>query len=104
MPMQPPRFSFRPAQPRKAWAKRSLFDDDRKRTRGRAWMKTRAYVLAQQPLCAECDRNGRTTAAEEVDHILPLSQGGTDEIGNLQGLCKPCHKAKTARESRAGRG
>lgn len=67
-------------------------------------MKIRAYVLAQAQLCAECDKSGRIAAAEEVDHIIPLSQGGTDELGNLQGLCKPCHKAKTARESRAGRG
>jgi len=29
---------------------------------------------------------------------VPLAAGGTDERENLQGLCKPCHSAKTARE------
>jgi len=38
--------------------------------------------------------------ATEVDHIVPLSQGGPDEWDNLQGLCHDCHAAKTAREMR----
>jgi len=37
-------------------------------------------------------------AADEVDHIVPLSRGGGDERSNLQPLCRPCHAAKTARE------
>lgn len=40
---------------------------------------------------------GRPT--DEVDHILPKSQGGTDDRMNLQGLCRHCHSAKTMRES-----
>ena len=34
----------------------------------------------------------------EVDHITPVSLGGSDDIGNLQLLCKECHKEKTGRE------
>jgi 5-methylcytosine-specific restriction protein A len=41
--------------------------------------------------------DGRPT--EEVDHILPKSQGGTDDRANLQGLCRTHHSAKTMRES-----
>jgi HNH endonuclease. len=41
--------------------------------------------------------------AKHVDHIIPKSQGGTDDDGNLQSLCAACHRAKTAREGR-GRG
>ncbi len=33
-----------------------------------------------------------------VDHIIPKAHGGTDADSNLQSLCWPCHKAKTARE------
>lgn len=32
----------------------------------------------------------------EVDHIIPLEQGGTNDLANLQGLCTSCHIYKTA--------
>jgi 5-methylcytosine-specific restriction endonuclease McrA len=34
----------------------------------------------------------------EVDHIIPLSHGGSDTPGNMQLLTKQQHKAKTAAE------
>lgn len=34
----------------------------------------------------------------ECDHIIPLSQGGTDNLDNLRMLCKWHHARKTARE------
>ncbi len=37
----------------------------------------------------------------EVDHIVPLVDGGGHELANLQTLCTPCHRTKTAREARA---
>lgn len=48
-------------------------------------------------LCGRvCDRH-----EGEVDHRIPLSQGGTDDDGNMQWLCKePCHREKSQRESR----
>lgn len=38
------------------------------------------------------------------DHVVPLEEGGTDDEVNLQTLCQECAKAKTAAESRRGRG
>lgn len=39
----------------------------------------------------------------EIEHILPLSHGGTNDISNLQLLCIDCHKLKTGSE-RTSRG
>jgi hypothetical protein len=35
-----------------------------------------------------------------VDHVVPLIDGGDKTLENLQLLCVPCHKVKTAREAR----
>jgi hypothetical protein len=40
--------------------------------------------------------------AWEFDHIVPLADGGTHELSNMQTLCRPCHRAKTAREAGEG--
>jgi 5-methylcytosine-specific restriction protein A len=67
---------------------------------GYAWEKLRASVLERDTgLCQPCLRNAHVTAASQVDHITPKAQGGTDHPSNLEAICEPCHKAKTARES-----
>ncbi len=37
-------------------------------------------------------------AGYDVDHILPLIDGGTNDPMNLQALCPSCHRVKTVRE------
>lgn len=69
-----------------------------KRTTGRAWQNIRKRVLSDNPLCVHCQLEGLITLANEVDHIKPLSQGGTDDYSNLQGLCSHHHTIKTAKE------
>jgi 5-methylcytosine-specific restriction protein A len=34
----------------------------------------------------------------QVDHIVPVTRGGTHHPGNLRVLCKPHHDKKTAQE------
>lgn len=70
------------------------------------WQKLRLLVLRSQPLCARCRRR----RAEIVDHIVPAQiavaqvqltgegfgrYAGYFLRSNLQGLCRPCHAAKT---------
>lgn len=56
-------------------------------------------------VCQQCLENGVIREGSEVDHIIPLSQGGQDTDENKRLLCTPCHKAKSAKERRkAGRG
>lgn len=69
------------------------------RIAGRQLQALRRDLFRSQPLCAECVRQGRVTLATERDHVVPLADGGRDEPSNTQGLCKPCHAAKSAREA-----
>ena len=65
------------------------------RIRGRRLQARNRLFLSMHPLCVVCEDEGRTRAANEVDHIVPLFNGGADDETNLQGLCEDCHKAKT---------
>jgi 5-methylcytosine-specific restriction enzyme A len=66
------------------------------------WRTTRRAVLARDRICKVCDQR----LSVEVDHIIPLSQGGDPwNLEGLQGICTPCHSAKTAAENQeAGEG
>lgn len=76
------------------------------RIRGRAGFEQRERVLAAHNyLCVRCREQGLLVLAAEVDHRIPLEQGGSNDDPNLDPLCGPHHKAKTAAEARqrAGR-
>jgi len=77
------------------------------RIRGRTLQRIREAHLRERPLCVDCLAQGRVTAAQELDHVTPLAEGGIDSpdpFANRAGRCMSCHKAKTARElsGRAG--
>lgn len=65
---------------------------------GRRWRKIRDRYISSHPLCEQCLKHDVMTAAEEVHHITPLSQGGTHADENLMSLCKSCHSRITALE------
>lgn len=66
---------------------------------GTAWRKVRLVALERDNyLCQACLKQGIYTQATDVDHIKPKALGGTDELDNLQSLCRVCHKIKTKRE------
>lgn len=50
-----------------------------------------AALTRAKGACERCGSGGRL----EVDHIVPLRDGGANTRANLQVLCQPCHKAKT---------
>lgn len=75
-----------------------------KRGYDRRWQQVRRIFLRQHPLCVECGKDGRTTLATEVDHIVP-HRGDRDlfwDQNNWQPLCKRCHTKKTAKETQGG--
>lgn len=68
---------------------------------GRPWRRLKAEIHKRDDWTCKCC--GLVTTELELDHIVNVAQGGTDDESNLQSLCTPCHKKKTQRESRGGR-
>lgn len=51
-------------------------------------------------ICHWCDEPG----ADEVDHVVPLAEGGADDESNMAPIhSRPCHTAKTAAEAARAR-
>lgn len=72
---------------------------------GRPWRRKRDQVLLRDQYLCQCEQcGGQRLLADEVDHIVPLSRGGTDDPSNLRAINKDCHKAKTAREASGSSG
>ena len=64
------------------------------------WRRLRRCLLQEHPLCADpfglhVNDGYSLVPAQHVDHIIPLTQGGTNDEANLQCLCAPCHARKT---------
>jgi hypothetical protein len=53
--------------------------------------------LKRKGTCASCYQKIDAGKAWDIDHILPLALGGSNEPENLQILCKRCHESKTAK-------
>lgn len=47
--------------------------------------------------CRVCGRSAADGVTLEVDHIIPISKGGTTTYTNLQTLCKDCNRGKSAK-------
>lgn len=62
---------------------RSMWNSISKRHRGK-------IIRDIGGLCAIC----KTTEKLTVDHIIPLSKGGSNDLNNLQILCKSCNSKK----------
>lgn len=56
------------------------------------------YIASLQDWkCNKCQN--KLSAWYEVDHKLRLERGGTNELDNLEALCRECHGQKTAMEN-----
>lgn len=63
------------------------------------WLKLRKQKLSNNPLCQECQEEGRFIAATEVHHVRPCEtaksvremEGLMFDYNNLRSLCHDCH-------------
>ena len=67
----------------------------------RGWERKARRILRRDAyVCYVCRQYG----ADQVDHIVPVSQGGTDAEDNLAAIHDdPCHRVKTSREAHAAK-
>lgn len=77
-----------------------------RRITGRRLQSRRLEMWSANPHCVECGRWVVFPAGFELDHIVPLGEGGEDTEANCQILCLDspdgavigCHRRKTNRD------
>ncbi|MEC4986672.1 MAG: HNH endonuclease [Oscillatoria sp. PMC 1068.18] len=54
----------------------------------------RKYVFERDNYCCKsCQKKSYQTILN-IDHIVPLAKGGSNDISNLQTLCRSCNQKK----------
>ena len=57
-------------------------------------LEVRKYVFNRDNYqCKSCGKTQQETELT-VDHIIPLARGGSNDISNLQTLCRSCNQEK----------
>ena len=59
--------------------------------------KKRFVAARQNWLCEKC--GNMLQATYEIDHVVRLDRGGSNDISNLSALCPSCHRNKTLQEN-----
>jgi 5-methylcytosine-specific restriction enzyme A len=67
-------------------------------TYGAAWRRARDQCLHRAGWQCQIRLDGCQGAASQADHIIPVSQGGKHEQGNLRAACRSCHAKVTAQQ------
>jgi 5-methylcytosine-specific restriction endonuclease McrA len=74
-------------------------DSNRRFRASYAWHRLSAQVIAEEECCALCGSSADPT----VDHIVPLSRGGSrHDRENLRRLCRSCNSRLGARLGKRG--
>lgn len=69
------------------------------RIRGSNWTETRKRIAqAYNYTCVDCGLIWRSHI-DQIDHDIPLEQGGSNDDSNLKPRCNECHAIKTASEA-----
>lgn len=90
---------YKPKKPKKK--ENNLYDEERRKIyKSARWRNLRALKIADQPLCELCLKEGKTTIAEDVHHIISFMS--TDDplkrkflaydYKNLMSICKMHHQ------------
>jgi 5-methylcytosine-specific restriction endonuclease McrA len=70
--------------------------DPDKRATGKRWARM-LRRLGVRVYTTSYDRVGHVRRMFDIDHVIPLYEGGPNHPSNLRVLCLPCHKRETAK-------
>lgn len=94
--------SFSQSSARKGRLTPDIEPDEKKRRqieRGKVTPSIRYDVMRRDNFrCRLCGRSAANGIELEVDHIIPISRGGTSDKDNLQTLCRDCNRGKGAKQ------
>ena len=62
--------------------------------RGPGWGALSKRILERDGYMCQIGSPGCTGRATTTDHIVPVSQGGGNEVTNLQAACRSCNSRK----------
>lgn len=61
-------------------------------------LRIRHQILERDDFrCLDCGASAITGAVLEVDHTIPISKGGSNDLSNLRTLCSDCNRGKSDR-------
>ncbi len=68
------------------------------------WKRVRALKIDADPLCEVCEREGRTTLAAQVHHVVKVRDepGRAYDMANLMSVCRSCHARIEDRDGSGG--
>jgi 5-methylcytosine-specific restriction endonuclease McrA len=66
----------------------------RKNKDSAARAKSRNAILAHATYCAICGQRATKSDPFEADHIVPVSDGGSDDVSNLRAVHRSCNRKR----------
>ena len=64
------------------------------KARSKGTHTSKEWITLKSEFSNHCVRFGRGDMNVEKDHIIPIYQGGSDSIKNIQPVCAPCNSSK----------
>ena len=76
---------------------KKILNNSRSTKRSVSETKKKYVASSQNWQCKHCQK--KLPAWFEVDHVMKLEYGGSNNVDNLEALCRDCHGKKTALEN-----
>lgn len=95
-----PNATLRPKYHRRSCddCQRANYRTARARRRGLSSRRRYEMIQARGPVCPACGAAwDHDSHRPELDHIVPLSRGGTNDDANLRVICGRCNRSKGAK-------